>query len=67
MKMKEQWSRILQGYLAIFTISMFATLWGATIFFHLEPITLNFLIAFGFAKVIGVVWIIVRHLFPTTK
>ena len=67
MKMKKEWSRILQMYLAIFTISMFATLWGAKIFFHLEPITLNFLITVGFAKVVGVVWIIVRHLFPDTK
>jgi hypothetical protein len=67
MKMKEQWSRILQGYLAIFTISMFATLWGARICLDLDPITLNFLITAGFAKVVGVVWIIVRHLFPATK
>ena len=67
MKMKVQWSKILQMYLIIFTIFMFATLWGATIIFHLEPITLNFLITVGFAKVIGVVWIIVRHLFPDTK
>lgn len=67
MNMKVQWSNLLRDYLIIFTISMFATLWGATIIFHLEPITLNFLITVGFAKVIGVVWIIVRHLFPTTK
>jgi hypothetical protein len=67
MKMKEQWSRILQEYLKIFIFLMFVTLWGATIFFHLEPITLNFLITVGFAKVIGVVCIIVRHLFPATK
>ena len=66
MNMKVQWSKILQMYLVIFTSLMFATLWGFGEE-HLEPITLNFLITVGFAKVIGVVWIIVRHLFPDTK
>ena len=66
MKMKQNWSQTLQVYLLIFTALMFATLWGYGEE-HLEPITLNFLITVGFAKVIGVVWIIVRHLFPTTK
>ena len=64
MNMKVQWSNLLKWYLINFTILMFATLWGAG---HLEPITLNFLITVGFAKVVGVVWIIVRHLFPDTK
>ncbi len=67
MKMKKDWSGILRLYLIIFTILMFATLWGARICLDLEPITLNFLITVGFAKVVGVVWIIVRHLFPATK
>ena len=67
MKMKREWSDLLKKYLITFTILMFLTLWGATIIFHLESITLNFLITVGFAKVIGVVWIIVRHLFPDTK
>ena len=66
MNMKVQWSNLLKWYLINFTILMFATLWCAKIFF-LETITLNFLITVGFAKVIGVVWIIVRHLFPDTK
>ena len=66
MKMKVTWSNTLRMYLISFTVLMFATLWGYGIE-HLEPITLNFLITVGFAKVIGVVWIIVRHLFPTTK
>jgi hypothetical protein len=30
----------------------------------LNPTTLNFLISVGFGKVIAVVWIIVKHLFP---
>ena len=67
MKMKVQWSNILRIYLVYFTCFMFLTLWGAGIFLDLDPITLNFLITVGFAKVIGVVWIIVRHLFPDTK
>ena len=67
MKMKVQWSNLLKWYLINFTILMFITLWGATIIFHLQPITLNFLITVGFAKVVGVVWIIVRHLFPDIK
>jgi hypothetical protein len=77
MKMKVKWSQTLQIYLLIFTILMFATLWfngqcgmlGIEKFCisHLSETTLNFLITVGFAKVIGVVWIIVRHLFPATK
>jgi hypothetical protein len=67
MNMKVQWSNLLKNYLITFTFLMFFTLWGARICLDLDPITLNFLITVGFAKVIGVVWIIVRHLFPTTK
>lgn len=76
MNMKEKWSNILINYLVIFTILMFITLWfngrcvvGTEKFCisDLNPITLNFLITAGFVKVIGVVWIIVRHLFPPTK
>ena len=76
-RMQKQWSNLLMVYLVIFTISMFTTLWfsgqcgmlGIEKFCisHLSETTLNFLITVGFAKVIGVVWIIVRHLFPTTK
>jgi len=73
MKMKEQWSHLLKNYLKTFTILMFVTLWfkGQCIekfcISNLSDTTLNFLITVGFAKVVGVVWIIVRHLFPDTK
>jgi len=69
MDMKESWSQILGIYLAIFTILMFATLWfnGKWCLGYLEPTTLNFLITVGFVKVIGVVWVIVSHLFPSRK
>jgi hypothetical protein len=76
-RMQKQWSNLLMVYLVIFTISMFTTLWfngqcgvlwiEKFCISHLNDTTLNFLITVGFAKVIGVVWIIVRHLFPTTK
>ena len=77
--MKEMWSKLLRTYLIIFTIAMFATLWGneSTFYsfcyslhcvnlgkFDLGETTLNFLITVGFAKVVGVVWLIVSHLFP---
>ncbi len=66
MTMKQQWSSLLKWYLIIFTLLMFATLcFGKKL--GLEFITLNFLIAFGFAKVVGVVWLIVSHLFPDVK
>jgi hypothetical protein len=65
--MKETWSRILGIYLVIFTLLMFLTLWLNSDKLELEPTTLNFLITVGFAKVIGVVWVIVSHLFPTKK
>ena len=73
MKMKEQWSNLLKDYLRTFTMLMFITLWfkGQCIekfcISNLSDTTLNFLITVGFAKVVGVVWIIVRHLFPDTK
>ena len=72
-RMQKQWSNLLMAYLVIFTIAMFTTLWfnGKCVLGYekfcisdLNPITLNFLITAGFVKVIGVVWIIVRHLFP---
>ncbi len=76
-RMQKQWSNLLMVYLVIFTISMFTTLWfngqcgvmwiEKFCISNLSDITLNFLITVGFAKVIGVVWIIVRHLFPDTK
>ena len=76
-RMQTQWSNLLMVYLVIFTISMFTTLWfngqcgvmwiEKFCISDLNPTTLNFLITVGFAKVIGVVWIIVRHLFPDTK
>ncbi len=46
---------------------MFLTLWLNSDKLELEPTTLNFLITVGFAKVIGVVWAIVSHLFPSKK
>ena len=79
MAMKQAWSKLLRTYLTIFTIAMFATLWGneSTFYsfcysshcvnlgrFDLGETTLNFLITVGFAKVVGVVWLIVSHLFP---
>ena len=77
MNMKVQWSKILQMYLVIFTSLMFATLWfngqcgvmwiEKFCISDLSDTTLNFLITFGFAKVVGVVWLIVRPLFPDTK
>jgi hypothetical protein len=76
-RMQTQWSNLLMVYLVIFTISMFTTLWfngqcgvmwiEKFCISDLNPTTLNFLITVGFAKVVGVVWIIVRHLFPDTK
>ena len=78
-EMKEMWSKLLRIYLTIFTIAMFITLWGneSTFYsfcysshcvnlgrFDLGETTLNFLITVGFAKVVGVVWLIVSHLFP---
>ncbi len=76
-RMQKQWSNLLMVYLVIFTISMFATLWfngqcgvmwiEKFCISNLSDTTLNFLITVGFVKVIGVVWIIVRHLFPDTK
>jgi len=66
MTMKQQWSSLLKWYLIIFTSLMFVTLWNGKKF-DLHFITLNFLIAFGFAKVVGVVWLIVSHLFPDVK
>lgn len=59
-KMKKRWSNLLGGYLIIFTLSMFGTLWCK----ELPESTLNFLITVGFAKVVGVVYVIVAHLFP---
>ena len=73
MNMKVQWSNLLKEYLIIFTTLMFITLWfnGQCVekfcISNLNDTTLNFLITVGFAKVVGVVWIIVRHLFPDTK
>ncbi len=79
MAMKQAWSKLLRTYLTIFTIAMFITLWGneSTFYsfcysshcvnlgkFDLGETTLNFLITVGFAKVVGVVWLIVSHLFP---
>ena len=61
MKMKERWSWILGVYLVIFTICMFRTLWLS----KLPESSLNFLITAGFAKVVVVVFVIVKHLFPT--
>jgi hypothetical protein len=76
-RMQTQWSNLLMVYLVIFTISMFTTLWfngqcgvmwiEKFCISNLSDTTLNFLITVGFAKVVGVVWIIVRHLFPDTK
>ena len=76
-RMQKQWSNLLMVYLVIFTISMFTTLWfngqcgvmwiEKFCISNLSDTTLNFLITVGFVKVIGVVWIIVRHLFPDTK
>jgi hypothetical protein len=69
MAMKVSWSKYLTGYLITFTILMFATLWCG-IFLPgrgLAETTLNFLITVGFVKVIGVVWVIVKHLFPYQK
>lgn len=76
-RMQKQWSNLLMVYLVIFTISMFTTLWfngqcgvmwiEKFCISNLSDTTLNFLITVGFVKVIGVVWIIVRHLFPATK
>ena len=75
-RMQKQWSVLLMFYLVIFTIAMFTTLWfnGKCVLGNekfcisdLNPTTLNFLITVGFAKVIGVVWIIVRHLFPDPR
>ena len=76
-RMQTQWSNLLMVYLVIFTISMFTTLWfngqcgvmwiEKFCISNLSDTTLNFLITVGFAKVIGVVWIIVRHLFPDAK
>jgi hypothetical protein len=72
-RMKKQWSYLLMIYLIIFTIAMFITLWfsGKCVLgfekfciVDLNPTTLNFLISVGFGKVIAVVWIIVKHLFP---
>jgi hypothetical protein len=63
-KMKKEWSSIIKIYLAVFTAAMFITLWCNEWLFKLDKTTLNFLIAFGFAKVVGVVWLIVSHLFP---
>ena len=67
MQMKETWSLILGIYLVIFTLLMFLTLWINSDKLELEPTTLNFIITVGFAKVIGVVWAIVSHLFPSKK
>jgi hypothetical protein len=76
-RMQTQWSNLLMVYLVIFTISMFTTLWfngqcgvmwiEKFCISNLSDTTLNFLITVGFVKVVGVVWIIVRHLFPDTK
>jgi len=75
-RMQKQWSVLLMFYLVIFTIAMFTTLWfnGKCVLGNekfcisdLNPNTLNFLITVGFAKVVGVVWIIVRNLFPDAK
>jgi hypothetical protein len=45
---------------------MFKTLWGKEKY-DLDATTLNFLITVGFAKVVGVVWLIVSHLFPSSN
>ena len=67
MTMKQQWSLLLSAYLIFFTFAMFVTLWLNKTFFDLDKITLNFLITVGFAKVVGVVWLIVSHLFPSKE
>ena len=66
MKMKERWSLILGGYLSVFTLLIFLTLWfhGRWRISFLESTTLNFLITVGFVKVMAVIWVIVNHLFP---
>jgi len=73
-RMQLGWSGLLMVYLIIFTIAMFTTFWlngqcgiftiGKFCISKLSDTTLNFLITVGFVKVIGVVWIIVSHLFP---
>ena len=67
MYMKIGWCILLAFYLLIFTIYMFKTLWNNRLIYELSPITLNFLITVGFAKVVGVVWLIVSHLFPSKE
>jgi hypothetical protein len=73
-RMRLNWSKLLRLYLIFFTIAMFTTFWfnGQCGIFTIEKFcisklsdtTLNFLITVGFVKVIGVVWVIVSHLFP---
>jgi hypothetical protein len=73
-RMRLAWSWLLRLYLIFFTIAMFTTFWlngqcgiftiGKFCISKLSDTTLNFLITVGFVKVIGVVWIIVSHLFP---
>jgi hypothetical protein len=73
-RMRLAWSGLLMLYLIFFTIAMFTTFWfnGQCGILAIEKFcisklsdtTLNFLITVGFVKVIGVVWIIVSHLFP---
>ena len=63
--MRKIWSRILGLYLVAFTITLFVTLWRKCA--ALDKTTLNILIIFGFAKVLGVVWVLVNHLLPVKK
>ena len=68
-EMKKKWSKLLSIYLIIFTTLMFGTLWlnGSFFFKCLPETTMNFLITVGFVKVVGVVYVIVAHLFPKNE
>ena len=63
-EMKMLWSKTIRYYLITYTILMFLTLWLGSCHFGLKETTLNYLIIVGFAKVFGVVRVIVSHLFP---
>jgi hypothetical protein len=66
-KIKVWLARFLMIYLCSFTFVIFNTVRKNSTTFYLDKTTLNLLITFGFAKVVGLIAIVVKHFFPIEK
>jgi hypothetical protein len=60
---KKTWSHFIMGYLSIFTLLLFFTIWSGHCI-KLNPVTLNILISVGFTKVVAIAYIVVKHFYP---